>query len=394
MTQIPLDQTGDTTGRETHRLTTLFTPPDFVKNASHDRTHGDDTLPRHMYADPYNKRYPCHTAAATWLSSLHFADKKAEHRGDLADEIQNNIHKAAQFFGILGSVTDLETKVAAAATDDINQLPDEQFAVVWAAPGGVKERHWPMRNSTEVKYAAAHFSQYRDEFVFEDRQKIAEKILDRAAACAVDLGEDEHTLSATAGRGECAAKIAGDMLRDRAQLVARQNAPAAAELVKLASVVTDNPAKMREQDTRLKLAAAVDEFDRVNQLNRLYDAGGLPRPEEVLFAVTEKAARDFVSHNVETTTGNVYALEDLEKLALDDVRNWLGDDFADAVSSGGVYLDRDKLAAIVPTLDRGMAATLDRLLQENKVAALVQTKAAESLLPLEKLFDLAAQAAE
>jgi hypothetical protein len=99
-----------------------------------------------------------------------------------------------------------------------------------------------------------------------------------------------------------------------------------------------------------------------------------------------------MSENVETTTGNVYALADLEKLALDDVRNWLGDDFADAVAAGGVFLDRDKLAAIVPTLDRGMAASLDRLMQENKMAAVVRTKAAESLLPLDRLFELASQA--
>ena len=105
--------------------------------------------------------------------------------------------------------------------------------------------------------------------------------------------------------------------------------------------------------------------------------------------MTEKVARDFMSQNVETTTGNVYALADLEKLAVEDVRNWMGDDFADAVSAGGVFLDRDKLAAIIPTLDRGLATTLDRLMNESKLAAVVQTKAAESLLPLEKLFELA-----
>jgi hypothetical protein len=105
--------------------------------------------------------------------------------------------------------------------------------------------------------------------------------------------------------------------------------------------------------------------------------------------VTEKAARDFMSNNVETTTGNVYAIDDLEKLAVEEVRNWLGDDFADAVSSGGVYMDRDKIAAIVPTLDRGMAGMLDRLMQEKKIAAVVQTKAASDMLPLEKLYELA-----
>jgi hypothetical protein len=98
-----------------------------------------------------------------------------------------------------------------------------------------------------------------------------------------------------------------------------------------------------------------------------------------------------MSQNVETTTGNVYALDDLEKLAVEDIRAWLGDDLADAVSSGGVYTDRDKLAAIVPTLDRGMAATLDRLMTE-KSAAPVATNAAEGMMSADRLYELAAQA--
>lgn len=387
----PLDQTQDVSGRETHRLTTLFDSPDFVKSASHERTHGDETLQRHMYADQYNKLYPCHTAPATWLSALFFADKKADFNEKRAEEIQTRIHAAAKFFGILGSVQELESKVAAANDDNIDALDDSHFAIVWAGEGGVKERHWPMRNATEVKFAADAFEKWRNEFVFDDRNLIAEKILTKAAEYNANIADHEHMLSLTAGRGACAAKVASDMLRDRARLVQRSNSPAASEMLKLAGIVDQNPEAAREHDTRIKLAAVVDEFDRVNHLYRLYDAGGLPRAEEVLFAVTEKAARDFMSENVETTTGNVYALDDLEKLALDDVRNWLGEDFADAVSSGGVYLDRDKLAAIVPTLDRGMAASLDRLMHDNKMAAVVQTKAAECLLPLEKLFELAAE---
>lgn len=387
----PLDHTQDVSGRETHRLTALFAAPDFVKNASHERTHGDETLPRHMYADQYHKLYPCHSAPATWLSALYFADKKAEFKSEQADQIQTAIHKAAKFFGIFGAVQELETKVAAANSNNIDNLSDDHFAIVWAGENGAKERHWPMRNATEVKFAAEHFNRYRDEFVFEDRHRIADKILTKSAEYSADLGDHEHVLSLTAGHGACAAKVACDMLRSRAALVARANREAAAEMLKLANVVESNPENARAQETRLKLAAVVDEFDRVNHLYRLYDDGGLARPEEVLFAVTEKAARDFMGQNVETTTGNVYALEDLEKLALDDVRNWLGDDFADAVSAGGVYLDRDKLAAIVPTLDRGMASMLDRLMQENKMAAVVQTQAADNLLPLEKLFELANQ---
>lgn len=344
-----------------------------------------------MYADQYSKLYPCHSAAATWLSALHFADKCVNFKEAKATEIRSRINAAAKFFGILGAVAELEEKVAASNADSIDNLSDDNFAIVWAADVGARERHWPLRNATEVKFAANHFNTYRDQFVFEDRQRVAEKILVKAAEYGADVEEHAHVLALSAGLGACAASVAGDMLRKRAALVRRSNADAAAEMLKLAGVVEGNPEQAREHATLLKLAAVVDEFDRVNHLDRLYDAGGLSRPEEVLFAVTEKVANEFMRENVETTTGNVYALDDLEKLALVQVREWLGNDFADAVTAGGVYLDRDKLAAIVPTLDRGMASMLDRLMQENKVAAVVQTKTAESLLPLEKLFELAAE---
>lgn len=390
----PRDHREDVSGQETHRLTTLFAAPDFVKSASHDRTHGDETLPAHMYADQYGKLYPCHSAPATWMSALFFADKKASFKDWHAEKIQHNIHKAARYFGILGAVQELETKVAAADQMDESSLPNSAFAVVWVGENGECERHWPMRNETEVKFAAEHFSRYRDEFVFDDRQRIAERILTKAAEYGADVSEQEHMLSTTAGNGECAAKVAADMLRSRAQLVKRQNAEAAVELEKLAGVIERNPEQSRQRDTRIKLAAAVDAFDRDNHLNRLYDEGGLPRAEETLFAVTEKVAREFLNQNVETTTGNVYALDDLEKLALDDMRNWLGDEFVDAVTAGGVFVDRDKMAAVVPTLDRGMAALLDRLMQENKLAAVVQTKAAQDLLSLDRLYELASQSEE
>jgi hypothetical protein len=88
----------------------------------------------------------------------------------------------------------------------------------------------------------------------------------------------------------------------------------------------------------------------------------------------------------------VYDLADLEKLAVDDLRDVLGDDFADAVSAGGVYTDRDKLAAIVPTLDRGMAAMLDRLMVEKSAGSpITGPEAEQGLLSLEALFDYAAE---
>jgi hypothetical protein len=389
MTNIPLDQSHDVSGCETHRLTTLYPQPDFVKSAAHDRLTGGSELARHLYADQRNKLYPCHTAPATWMSALFFADKQAQFDPRDADTIKTRIHQAAEYFGIAGAVAELEEKVAAANSHDINALPDSEFAIVWVSDMGGKERHWPLRNASEVKFAAAHFKEFRDNFVFADRHIIASKILEKAAEYSADVSEADGSLELAAGLGACAAKVASQMLKDRVRLTQRQHADLAAELSKLAEVIDQNPERAREVETRLKLASAVDNFDRNTQLYRLYDAGGLPRPEEVLFAITEKVAREFMNQNVETTTGNVYALEDLEKLAVEDVREWLGDEFADAVSAGGVYMDRDKLAAIVPTLDRGMAATLDRLVQQKTAGAVVKSAAADSLLSLERLRELA-----
>ena len=385
MTKIPLDHVQDIDAREAHRLLTLCPAPEFVKTASPARLNGDESLPRHLYADPKNKLYPCHTAPATWMSALFFADKQSQFNEKAAQEIKSRIYKAAEYFGLLGDLPAFEKTASA------EPVTDDDFAVVWLDAAGNKERHWPIRNANEVKFAAAHFAKYRDEFVFADRHRIAEKILEKAAQFETDLGDTGEVVSVSAGFGLCAAKTAAELLQTRAQLVRRTHADAAAQLTKLAAVVISNPEVSRRRDTLLKLAEVVDAVDRETKLYRLYDAGGLTRPEETLFAVTEKVARDFLAQNVETTTGNVYALDDLEKLAVDDIRDWLGDDIADALSSGGVYIDRDKLAAVVPTLDRGAAATLDRLMAEKKACAVVRSQATDDLLSLDRLYELAAQ---
>ena len=386
-----LDHTQDVSGRETHRLLSLYPPPDFVKAAAAERLSGDpEKLARHLYAEPRKRLYPCHTAPATWMSALWFAEKQSEFDAKTAAAVEASIKTAANYFGIAGLVEQLMEKVSADNDNDLAKLSDESFAIVWKDEAGNTERHWPMRNATEVKFACAHFRKYRDEFIFADRHKIANKILDKALEFGADTSAAEGVLETAAGRGLCATKVAADLLRSRAQLTKRSHANLSAEMEKLAELVESNPAETQHEDCRLKLATVIDQFDRETKLCRLYDEKGLPRAEEVLFAITEKVARDFMGDNVETTTGNVYAIDDIEKLAVEDIRSWMGDEFADAVSTGGVYTDRDKLAAIVPTLDRGMAATFDRLMQEKRAYPVVTKAAADSLMPLEKLYGLAA----
>jgi len=391
MNDQAIDQTRDISGRETHRIFSLYPAPDFVKNADHAGRCGEaETLPRHIYADPFNKLYPCHSSAATWLSAAFFADSHATNNTEKLAAVRDNIVKAAAYFGIAGSVAELFEKAEKNAATDLTQLPDDDFAVVWTTAAGARDRHWPLRNGSEVKMAASQFYKYRDEFTFSDRHKIAARILDKSFEYNADLGDAQDALLLAAGRGACAAKTAAEMVRDRAQLLRRLHPQYSGELGKLAELIAGNPEDARSVEFRIKLAGVIDAVDRETHLARMYDAGGLPRAEEVLFAVTEKVANDFMSAHVQTTTGNVYALADLEKIAVDDLRDHMGEEFADAVSAGGIYVDRAKLAAIVPTLDRGMASTLDRLLQEKNVPTTVKTAAAAPLMSYDKLIELAA----
>lgn len=387
-----LDHTQDISGRETHRLLSLYPAPEFVKNAAHERIHGDpEKMARHLYAEPNKKLYPCHSAAATWMSALWFAEKQASFDNKTAAGIEEKIRSSATYFGIAGLVTELLHKVAEDAHNALNKLSDEDFAIVWKSDNGTTERHWPLRNAKEVKFAAAHFKKYRDEFVFSDRHKIANKILDKALQYGADVSPAEGTLDTAAGRGLCATKVAAELLRERALLGRKTHSELSKELEKLAGILEGNPRETQSEECRLKLASVIDQYDRETKLFRLYDNGGLKRAEDVLFAINQKVANDFTENHVETVTGNVYDLSDLEKIAVEELRNWLGDEFAEAVSAGGVYTDRDKLAAIVPTLDRGMASTLDRLMREKNASVVAQSPDHVALLPAERLFELAAQ---
>lgn len=367
-----------------------------VKQASQERLCGlPETQERHLYAEPLQKLYPIHTAPATWLSTLFFADKRANFDAATVEQIEANLNKAASWFGIKAQTDVLKEKVAASAQDELNMLADDDFALVWRYDDGSWERHLPLRNGTEVKFAAYYLNRFRDEFVFADRYQIASRIMQKVAAYGALL-DDSGPIEQMAGLGYCAASTAAELLEDRAVRVQRKHPDLGAELVKTAALVRAKSVEPRqagimlEQGTLVKLAATVDELDRFTGLRKIYDEGGLPRPEEVLFQVTEKVARAFSEAHIPMTTGNVYAAGDMEKLALEDVRNWMGDEFADAVSAGDLYVDGEKLAEILPTLDRGMATMFDRLMHTIQVEPAVREKQASNLLSRESLFALAA----
>lgn len=364
-------------GSERHRLISIYAPPPFVKAASHDQLYGDaDKLPHHVYGDQTRRLFPCHTPASTWMSTLFLMDKKAQIDPARVTMIEGRIGEAARFFGIEGDIKQLKQAMAADEGDDLARLGDENFALVWQADGGHKERNYPLRNAEEVKMASAWFDKYRDEFLYGDRRQIATKILDRADTYGA-MVENREALEKAAGYGACGTDRMVTALKERADMVATSHPKHCTEMRKLASLVAANPPSPVDVEMRVKLAGIVDLFDRDTALNRLYN-DGLARPEDAFFEVTTKVANDFLADHISTVTGTVYEKAALEKLSLDQVRRWLGDEVADAVSAGGLLLDADKLADVVATLPRGDAAMFDKMAAAAGIQPVALQKAAET----------------
>lgn len=361
-------------------MTNIYSPPPFVKAASHEQLYGDhETLPSHLYADPLKKLYPLHSAAATWMSALFLWDKKASLAPNKVEQYERRIREVGDFFSIGGELTKLKEAMAKDEGNDLARLTDAQFALVWQTDLG-KERNYPLRNQSEVKAASDWFAQHRDQFVYEDRRQIADKILDRADEFGAAV-TDRVGLTKAAGRGTCSTQCIAETLEKRAGMVVASFPDLAGGLRALATSLREQPLTVSDVSTRVKLAATVDQFDRYTKLNRLYGEGGLDRPEEAMFQVTEKDASAFLEEHISTTTGNIYEKSALAKLTLDQVQQWLGTEVADAVSAGGLFVDTEKLADIVTTLPRGDAAMFDRMASAVGIKPFAVEKAAQAVGP-------------
>jgi hypothetical protein len=373
-----LDHSQDLSGAELHRLTNIYPPPEFVKAASHAQLHGDDNTPPTTYADPIGNMYRMHTPAAVWLSTLFYNDKKASFSPSRQVVIEKNLADAAAHFGIAGEVAKLKEAMSRDEGNDLARLPDSQFAIVWTSEGGEKQRHYPLRNRVEVKTASEWFGQHRDQFAYPDRQQIAHKILERADEYGAQV-DDREMLTKTAGHGACSNDQAVGMLEKRATLTVRQHPAEAEQLREMAATLKGNPLSAIDFETRYKIATVIDQYDRATHLDRLYN-DGLERPEEALFTVTEKVASDFLAEHISTVTGRVYEKAALGKLTLDRIREWMGDEVADAVGIGG-HVDMHKLADIVTTLPRNDADMFDRMAESVGLAPRSLEKVAETRGP-------------
>jgi SOS response regulatory protein OraA/RecX len=375
-----MDQTQDLSGRNFYRLTKLCPPPDFVKKASVQDLCGEEIQPE-AYGDPRRRLFPCHSAAATWASLAFLLDKRADFRKDDAEMIEERIMRCGSIHGITKSLNQLkEDFVKAASVPTTEDFPDDVFAVV-IEQEGQKIRRYPMRNAAEVKTAADYLLQYRDRMRFELRQAIADKIMQKQAQFGVPLGADTHEyIEKQAGYGACAAKEAVELIYNRVQATKTNDKlnDLQVEMLKMAKHIGEHPSQFREPGMRIKVASIIDQFDREHKLNEQYGPD-LPRIEDVIFGLTGSKMAAVVGEHISTTTGNMYKMADLERLKLGEVRDYFGDEMANAFTSDGVHIDSEKAARIIPTLPRGDMTELDRLMESMGIRPMAKEASAQAV---------------
>jgi hypothetical protein len=369
-----LDQTEDASRQSLVLFSTRYDFPDYVKQAE---AAAVLDKPAHMssvvFGDTRRRQFPCHTKAACWLSYVYFLEHRNQLDAKSAGEIESRLEKFARQYAITDDIAAMRQRHQEKLAEP--QLRDQDYMLVWSGDNGVKTREYPLRNPQEVKQASAWFSQHRDNFTFQDRRVMAERLLKRADDYGVALpAQEERLLQQQICHGTCDPKTAAEHVRNRAVLATHKLAQFRDPLNHLADMLESNPQAALCPATLASFCDAVSQFDEQIKLAGHYTSM-LPRPEDIFCQITIKEAEEAISGTVPLVTGNMYSKEDVAKLAYNDIREVLGDELAEAMSTG-LAVDADKLADVAPTLPRGDAVLFDRLLAERQIRPFGKTAAA------------------
>ena len=346
-----IDQVSDKSGVKLHGFTKLYNVPEFVKSASSGDITGNGTdLPSSVYGDPRTLKFPCHTPSSTYVSLAYFLDQE-ESFGKIASSIKERILKAGDYFGIRPSLDGLITKHASMQKHSEDNLPDDDFAIVVKFETGRKTRSYPIRNEQEVKAAAEWMGKYANDLNFKDRKTIAGKILVKAAEYGVSLANESEITKFAADGLVSKVKVA-NMLFDRAKAlkVLKKDPEIQEMLAKTAQHVLNNSAP-DIMDKAASIISSVDEQYKFKSLGSVND----------LYTLSVKTASKLASAHIQLTNGSVYKKAELESIKLDEIKDLFGNEFADRVSSGGLFVDSEKLAEELATLPRGDAGLFDKL---------------------------------
>lgn len=335
-----LDQTTDISGQETVRILRSYQFPDFVKTAELDKICGSGSNDLSDYADPQNRQFPINSPEAVCLSAAFLFEQANSIAKEEYDKIYNRLIKAAKIYNVEKEVEDLHQQIRKA--DPTADLPDEYFGYI----DKDGNRRYPLRTEEEVKVAADYFIQHCKQMPWEMRNCFAERILKAAERLKVSLGFQKNSLLKSAGQGVCGPEEIKEEIRRR--IVWSKNTPEAEGIDELLTKVMEEMEKSAGDIEDIKsLVHFLDKLDRKFGWIDLPDYDHLP--EEKLFWVTEKVAKEALEDIVENPViGVVYSLNEIiANIPTEDIKRAIGQSAFQKAANDFGKLDASKLSSVL-----------------------------------------------
>lgn len=354
---------------EQHRLNTVYGKPDFYKEAELPSDEELGSLPNSVFADPVNRRYPCHTKTACYVSNAQFWEN-AIFDDKSNTETGRRLLKLAEFWEISDSITQniLQKVAAMPVVQAFEEFDDEDFALAAEHPTtGEKIRLYPATNADTVKLAAAQLYNDRFKLPFEWRRKAAQNLMKKADQFGVSFdGDDEieagDYLEKAAEKGISSIKtIATELLKRAAWLKQNRQSEKGVQLEKAAEQVS---ALETNQSNISKLAEFIAQIDEFTGIHRAYGEAFM-LPEEACRSVLYKDAEAEVNKYIKTKTGNTYSKSELEKAA--EACQVVG--LSHVVD--GDKVDVDKLEAALEKLSQAQVSNLELALHSQGISSTV-----------------------
>jgi hypothetical protein len=254
-----------------------------------------------------------------------------------------------------------------------------------------KKRRFRMKGAIETKTAAQWFCANQDairhEFPFQDRSRMAQKVLDRASKLGADLRDEQDLLERQAGQGTCVPSKAAAHIRNRITVGNRVPDAIAMAFNKLADQVESQPTTFQDPATLVKLASTIEDFDREHNLVGKYSSG-VPDPESICFNLSFSKMAELSDDACSTLTGSMYTKNQLGKVNKEAFSSLFGSSILEKVCTG-ISIDPEKMAEMVGTLPLGDAQMFDDLMQHDGIAPLAKEATVRTGYTPEELRELA-----
>lgn len=375
----PHDVYDDANFQALYAIDKLVGLPNFVKSAAvadHDEI---KNLPTEVFGDGINRKFPCHTKQATYLSNAYFQQSRGAYNTKQAELVQGRIDHYAKYWHIsslVGNFNKSWSKVAAFNADD-GQLPDEDFAIV-AEHEGHKIRRFPMPNTLGIKLAAEALYANRFMYPYPWRKAAACRILHKAAKAdqralekkaftmdnpALRMNNETHEyLQRATGLGCVHPVVAAEKVAQRWLMIKDTHVGYAEKLAELVQELNDMDPNAVTPSLLEKCASFIDVIDQETGIAAHY-ADGVELPEEMFFDMLQKEAEAILEELVTLQTGNTYPRGLFTQLPLQKIAAVMGEDFKEAVTGLDGQIDAMQFADVAATLPVIDAVLMERAIK-------------------------------